>query len=150
MNRNERKVFREFLNRHEFDAALTLDFDFAYFGSISSDSVWGTLKAWDAAVNRKLLGKNWHLAQEEHIEYFAFVEKLYSYPHLHLAVKSKGTPFAKFEWASTSAWRCLRSTDHSRRGSDVQRIASQEKWVGYITKAVTRDSWMHSSEFKRT
>jgi len=75
MNRNERRQLRAFVNEGTFNIALTLDFDHAYFHSITIDSMRKTLKQWDAAINRKLLGREWGSRQEEHIEYFAFIEK---------------------------------------------------------------------------
>ena len=149
MNKTERKALREFINRQHFNTAITLDFDYAYFDSITIDSMKRTLKAWDAAVNRKLLGKKWHKMPDRNITYFAFIEKPDTNPHFHIAAQIPEHEISYFRKQGAIAWKKLRSTDQSEVGVRIEEIYEQEGWIRYITKSCTSDSWFHSNEFKQ-
>ena len=148
MNKNEREILRNFINRQHFNTAITLDFDYAYFDTITIESMLRTLKAWDAAINRKLLGRNWSKKLESHIEYFAFIEKPDINPHIHIAARIPKDEIAFFKTQGVIAWSKLRSTDQSMAGVRISDIYEQEGWVRYITKSCTTESWLHSNEFK--
>ncbi len=46
------------------------------------------LKAWSARVNRSLLGGRWQKKPDEHIQFYAFLEKPKENPHWHLLVQA--------------------------------------------------------------
>jgi len=144
MNKIERKALRDFVNRQHFNAAITLDFDYAYF-----DSMKRTLRAWDAAINRKLLGKKWHKTPDFHIQYFAFIEKPDTNPHIHIAARIPEHDFSYFRKQGVIAWSKLRSADQSEAGARIEEIYEQEGWISYITKSCTSENWLHSNEIKQ-
>ncbi len=148
MKKKEREVLRKFINRYRFNTAITLNFGYAYFDSITIESMLKTLKAWDAAINRKLLGRNWSKTPERHIEYFALIEKPDTHPHFHIAAFIPEHEVKYFKRQGNIAWTKLRSTDESEWSTKIVDIYDQEGWIHYITKHCTYDSWIHSNRFK--
>ena len=148
MYEEQKIALQNFINEQEFNVALTLDFDFAYLHTITNRSIRKTLRAWDASVNRKLLGKNWAKCPENHFSYFAFIEKPETYPHIHLIAAVPDNELTYFSEQAERAWKRLRSADAKANGVDIQICYNQPAWVSYITKDVTAESWLHSSEFK--
>ena len=148
MYTEQKTALQNFINEQEFNVAMTLDFDFAFLHTITNGSIRKTLKAWDASINRKLLGTKWAKYPEQHLNYFAFIDKPETYPHIHVIAQVPEHELAFFAEQADFAWKRLRSTDARVNGIDIQICYNQPDWVSYITKDVTAESWLHSSEFK--
>ena len=148
MNDEQRQALMECINEQEFNVAVTLNFDFKCLHTLSPANTKKTLRAWDAAINRKLLGKNWRKKEDQHIEYFAFVEKQEEDPHYHLLVKVPEHELKYFAEQAKITWQKLKTADKTDKGVKISILYNQADWLDYITKELTNDSWLYSKEFK--
>ncbi|MCK8483758.1 hypothetical protein MUY21_06880 [Aliiroseovarius sp. S2029] len=81
---SEREAVREWLNRMWFTHFITLTSNNQMF---TRHDMAARLRAWDARVNRNLVGPKWQKRVDERIYWIAFPEKADVNPHWHLLLQ---------------------------------------------------------------
>ena len=89
-----RNEIRAWLSDKHFTHFVTLAFNEPMVGK---ERMRQKLKAWDARVNRRLLGKRWRKKTDERLNWLAIPEKQESNPHWHLLVQILPEQFSEFE-----------------------------------------------------
>jgi len=148
MNEDQRQGLLDCIGDRSFNLAMTMNFDFKCLHTISQDNATRTLRVWDAAINRKLLGRNWARKQDRHLDYFAFLEKLEEFPHYHLLVNAPAQELDFVAREARNAWHRLKTADKSQHGVKITVLYNQPDWASYISKELADESWLYSKEFK--
>jgi hypothetical protein len=96
------------------------------------------LRAWDARVNHKLLGKRWARDRLHRIWYFAIMEKPVTNPHWHLLLRFDGGPAFQAEHEHLfDAWAGRLWSKLVLPGSiDIQKIYDRRGAVDYTLKTL--------------
>ena len=81
-----RREFESFIERFGPTYFVTLATN--AYNPVSQNRMRDLLKAWSARVNRALLGSRWQKKPDEHIFFFAFLEKPDINPHWHLLLQA--------------------------------------------------------------
>ncbi len=126
---------------------------------VSIDRVKRLLRAWDAEMNRAIVGSRWTRRPDERINWFAFLEKLGPNPHWHLSleilphqVKKLETRVVGVDSLAITIERCWRAV--ARGGTaDTQPITNAGGAIDYATKQLRREenfaNFVSSLEFIR-
>lgn len=124
---------REFAETYPFQLFITLATN--SYGS-GHPPMLDLYKAWDARVNRALLGRRWAKKKDKRLVIFATLEKPTKNPHWHLLVSIQEDPpkrdqtRKRLHTLSGEIWEtlCPRGT------TDVQEIWDQAGIIKYVAK----------------
>lgn len=132
----------EWLNQWRFDRFITLatndpvTFDGPHRGPAL---IRDRLRAWDARINRKLIGPKWRQRREDRIRGFYFLEKPVSNPHWHGLVQffppwpeCREEYELQFDLCSPEIWKQLVPTGTV----DIQKIVCQRRVIEYAVKSL--------------
>lgn len=148
LNEDQRQGLLDCIGDKSFNLAMTMNFDFGCLHTITQENATRALRAWDAAINRKLLGRNWARKHDRHLEYFAFLEKMEEFPHYHLLVNAPAKELGFVAREAKRAWQRLKTADKSHHGVEITALYNQPDWASYISKELTDESWLYSKTFK--
>lgn len=134
-----RKDFEKFIERFGPTHFVTLATNAN--GPVSQHRMRDALKSWSARVNRALLGSRWQKKPDEHVFFFAFLEKPDINPHWHLMLQADTEMIAdldvwqeRFTQVAEKAW-----TDLLPAGTvDVQKYYSRDV-INYALKSALSD-----------
>lgn len=143
------KSLRWMLNQQTFNIAITLTFNSV--NVISPHKTRQLLREWDARINRNLFGTNWLKKKDQHIKYYAFLEKRSVNPHYHLVAnipEMEAIRLLRFRLKSKVIWSKLVIKGENK----IQPIYDLDGWIRYITKELkyqgSYENMIISQEFK--
>lgn len=138
----------KFIYEQNHSLHLTLKFDFNCLSDLTQARMRNTLKAFDARLNRSLLGPKWTQKHpSEHIQWDAFAEKVTTHGHWHLLASVPVEQIRTFTLTAKRAWQELRGTDKTEKGFHCDIIYDNYGLADYVVKEL-KDSHVNSLEFK--
>ncbi|WP_139111204.1 hypothetical protein [Stappia indica] len=134
-----RREFENFVERFGPTHFVTLATN--AYNPVSQNRMRDLLKAWSARVNRALLGGRWQKKPDEHVFFFAFLEKPHVNPHWHLLLQADIEMISDLDaWKERFAQHAEKAwTDLLPAGTvDVQRYHSRDV-IDYTLKSAFSD-----------